>query len=102
MLDVGIFQAFKSSSITFNSKIHHKQKPLFQKTRLFLKELERIIPNSTVFHRRQAKVKNIISQSIDRGYTDVIVVNEDKKIPSMIKFILKIRTFGYVLVVDHL
>ncbi|ODM87108.1 putative ribosome production factor 1 [Orchesella cincta] len=35
------------------------------KTRLFLKELERVIPNSIVFHRRQAKIKNIVRQAKD-------------------------------------
>ncbi|CAL8068915.1 unnamed protein product [Orchesella dallaii] len=52
------------------------------KTRLFLKELERVIPNSTVFHRRQAKIKNIIIQATAHDFTDIVVINEDRKEPS--------------------
>ncbi|ODN00505.1 putative ribosome production factor 1 [Orchesella cincta] len=52
------------------------------KTRLFLKEMERVIPNSTVFHRRQAKIKNIVNQAKDHEFTDIVVINEDRKEPS--------------------
>ncbi|CAG7837400.1 unnamed protein product [Allacma fusca] len=51
------------------------------KTRLFLKELCQVIPNSTAFHRRQSAVKKMISSSIERGFTDVIVINEHNKEP---------------------
>jgi len=51
-------------------------------TRLFLKEFSRIVPNSTVFHRRQSRVKTIIAKAIEQEYTDVVVINEHNKKPS--------------------
>jgi len=52
------------------------------KTRLFMKELARIFPNSEVFLRRNATVKKMVEQSIEKGYSDIIVINEHQKEPS--------------------
>jgi len=51
------------------------------KTRLFLKELSRIIPNSDIYLRRKSTVKKMITQAIERGFTDIVVINEHNKDP---------------------
>jgi len=52
------------------------------KTRVFCRELTRIIPNSTAKYRRHARVKNLVKKAVDLGYSDMIVVNEDRKEPN--------------------
>ncbi len=51
-------------------------------TNLLLRELSKFIPNSEVKLRRGIDVKKIIPQCIEREYTDLLVVNEDRKMPN--------------------
>jgi len=53
-----------------------------QRTIAFIKELSRIIPNSEPFWRRKSSIKKTIKQAIDRGFTDIVVVNEDNRHPN--------------------
>ena len=41
------------------------------------------IPNSEIRDRRNVDVKKIVEQASERGYSDVVVVNEDHKEPSI-------------------
>ncbi|KAK7485282.1 hypothetical protein BaRGS_00023533 [Batillaria attramentaria] len=52
------------------------------RTNKFCKELSKIIPNSTIKYRRGLDLKKIIPQAMSRDFTDLIVVNEDKKEPN--------------------
>uniref|UniRef100_A0A8D2MKV1 Ribosome production factor 1 n=1 Tax=Zonotrichia albicollis TaxID=44394 RepID=A0A8D2MKV1_ZONAL len=48
----------------------------------FCEQLATVIPNSHVFYRRGLALKRIIPQCIARDFTDLIVINEDRKIPN--------------------
>ncbi|XP_025067319.1 ribosome production factor 1 isoform X1 [Alligator sinensis] len=48
----------------------------------FCEQLSSIVPNSHVYYRRGLALKKIIPQCIARNFTDLIVVNEDRKIPN--------------------
>lgn len=54
----------------------------FQKTRIFGRELTRIIPNSTSLFRNRSSVKKIIKSAIKKDFTDVLVINENRKEPN--------------------
>jgi len=46
-------------------------------TNKFIKELGRILPNTTYFQRRHHPIKRIIKKMNKLGYTDLLVINED-------------------------
>ncbi|XP_069497695.1 ribosome production factor 1 [Ambystoma mexicanum] len=48
----------------------------------FTEQLSTIIPNSHVYYRRGLALKNIIPQCITRGFTDLMIINEDRKVPN--------------------
>ena len=48
-----------------------------------MEELKRIIPNSEVRVRKGLDLKKIIPQAKEKEFTAVVVVNEDRKIPSI-------------------
>ncbi|KAF7243366.1 Ribosome production factor 1 [Varanus komodoensis] len=50
----------------------------------FCEQLSTCVPNSHVYYRRGLALKRIIPQCISRDFTDLIVVNEDRKIPSIL------------------
>ena len=52
------------------------------RTIAFMRELSRIIPNSEPMWRKNASVKKTVRQSIARGFTDIVVVNEDNRSPN--------------------
>ena len=54
-----------------------------QRTHLLMRELSQCIPNSEVRDRRKSDIKKIIPKAIELDYTDMIVVNEDHKEPSI-------------------
>lgn len=58
--------------ITYSDNPHSK-------TRGFGKELCHIIPNSLASTRHRSSVKNICASAEREGYTDVIVINENRK-----------------------
>lgn len=60
-----------------------------RKTRIFGRELTRIIPNSISLYRNRSGVKKMVKSAIARNFTDIVIVNEDQCKPSiLIKFIL--------------
>ncbi|KAL0272830.1 UNVERIFIED_CONTAM: hypothetical protein PYX00_005658 [Menopon gallinae] len=52
------------------------------KTRKFCKELTRIIPNSIAKCRSRMDVKPMVKEAINRGFSDVIIINENQKMPN--------------------
>lgn len=52
------------------------------KTRLFGKELSRILPNSRFLFRNRSGIKKMVKSATEHGYTDLIVVNENRKEPN--------------------
>ncbi|XP_063227266.1 probable ribosome production factor 1 [Bacillus rossius redtenbacheri] len=61
--------------VTFSDNPHTK-------VRRFGRELCRIIPNSVCLKRNRASVKKMVQSCTERGYTDVVIINEDRKIPN--------------------
>ncbi len=53
-----------------------------QRTIAFMKELSRIIPNSEPMWRRNASIKKTVKQAVQKGFTDIVVINEDNRIPN--------------------
>ncbi|XP_032073545.1 ribosome production factor 1 isoform X2 [Thamnophis elegans] len=53
-----------------------------ERTVRFCEQLATCIPNSHVYYRRGLALKKIIPQCISRDFTDLIVINEDRKIPN--------------------
>ena len=45
----------------------------------FAEEMINIFPNSECIPRKTASLKSIIKGAIERGYTDIVVINEDRK-----------------------
>lgn len=55
-----------------------------QNTALLLRELEACIPNSEIRDRMHVELKKIIPEAVGRDFTDIIVVHEDRKEPSIL------------------
>lgn len=55
-----------------------------RKTRIFGRELTRIIPNSLSLYRNRSGVKKIVKSAIARNFTDIVIVNEDQCKPSIL------------------
>ncbi|ELU05194.1 hypothetical protein CAPTEDRAFT_20161 [Capitella teleta] len=53
-----------------------------KKTGEFVRELVKVIPNSTLVNRRGFELKKIIPSAIEKGFTDIMVVNDDNKEPN--------------------
>ena len=54
------------------------------KTRIFGRELTRIIPNSVSLYRNRSGVKKMVKSCIEKGFTDIVIVNEDQCKPSIL------------------
>nr|CAG4641037.1 EOG090X09U6 [Eulimnadia texana] len=52
------------------------------KTIHFVRELCRIIPNSECRWRMRSSVKKMIKRAKENGFTDIVVVNEDRRVPN--------------------
>lgn len=48
----------------------------------FTEQLSSIIPNSHVYYRRGLPLKKIIPQCTARDFTDLLIINEDRKVPN--------------------
>ncbi|XP_039258160.2 ribosome production factor 1-like [Styela clava] len=48
----------------------------------FIREVQQFIPNSHIYYRKRLALKKIIPQCIAKDFTDLIVVNEDRKTPN--------------------
>ena len=46
------------------------------------RELSRILPNAKYFYRKNVRISKVIPEAIKRKYSAIIVVNEDRKVPS--------------------
>lgn len=53
-----------------------------KKTRIFGRELTRIIPNSLSLYRNRSGVKKIVKSATAKNFTDVIVINENRSEPN--------------------
>ncbi|XP_049287782.1 probable ribosome production factor 1 [Anopheles funestus] len=60
--------------ITFNATPHNA-------TREFASLLRRIIPNTSTFRRNKTQLKRVCQSAIRENFTDILVVNENKKKP---------------------
>ena len=56
-----------------------------QRTVRFCEQLATVIPNAHVYYRRGLALKRVVPQCIARNFTYVMVVNEDRKVPSILK-----------------
>lgn len=56
------------------------------KTIKFCRELRNVIPNSEFRFRKKASIKKMVNAAVDRGFTDIVIINEDWRKPS--KFII--------------
>ncbi|XP_011497580.1 PREDICTED: probable ribosome production factor 1 [Ceratosolen solmsi marchali] len=52
------------------------------KTRIFGRELTRIIPNSTSLYRNRSGIKKIVKSCVQKNFTDIIVINENQCKPN--------------------
>ncbi|KAJ8682573.1 hypothetical protein QAD02_018365 [Eretmocerus hayati] len=52
------------------------------KTRIFGRELTRIIPNSVSLYRNRSSVKKMVKRCIEKGFTDIVVINENQCKPN--------------------
>jgi ribosome production factor 1 len=75
------FAAYFSESIAPKVLITCCHRPSL-KTHLLMRELSKCIPNSEIKLRNGSDVKKIIPAAETRGYTAVVVVNEDRKLPN--------------------
>lgn len=55
-----------------------------RKTRIFGRELTRMIPNSISLYRNRSGVKKMVKSAIARNFTDIVIVNEDQCKPSIL------------------
>lgn len=64
-------------------------RPLFfcvsQRTVRFCEQLATVVPNAHVYYRRGLALKRIIPQCVARDFTYLMVVNEDRQTPSILK-----------------
>ena len=65
-----------------------------------MEELHRVIPNSEIRVRKGLDLKKIIPQAKEKGFTALIVVNEDRKVPSILLIFL--RDFNNKQISNHL
>jgi len=63
--------------------MHYSKMCALQRTGKFCKELRKCIPNTELYYRRGLDLKKITPQAISRGFTDLLVINEDQKKPSI-------------------
>lgn len=52
------------------------------KTVRLCEQMSKVIPNSHVYYRRGLALKKIIPQCMARGFTDLLVINENRKVPN--------------------
>ena len=59
-----------------------------QETMMFIKDLLSVIPNSDYKYRKDIDFKKVVEQAKEKGYTTIVVVNEDQKKASILFNIL--------------
>lgn len=70
---------------------------VLQRTVRLCEQLSTVIPNSHVYYRRGLALKRIIPQCISRDFTDLIVINEDRKTPSILCFLRQGFYFAWLM-----
>ena len=75
------FAAYFTGSVTPKVLITSSNRPSL-KSHLLMRELAKCIPNSHIKLRNGIDLKRAIPSAESRGYTAVIVVNEDRKLPN--------------------
>ena len=55
-----------------------------QKSRIFGRELCRVIPNSVSLYRNRSGVKKMVKSAGARGFTDIIIINENRREPGIL------------------
>lgn len=70
---------------------------VLQRTVRLCEQLSTVIPNSHVYYRRGLALKRIIPQCVSRDFTDLIVINEDRKTPSILCFLRKGFYFAWLM-----
>lgn len=65
-----------------------------QETIKFIEDLSRTIPNSEYYERKQMDIKDMVPKAIEREFTDIVILNEDKKKCSI--FFIFIQDLLYV------
>lgn len=55
---------------------------LLQKSFKFCCELQKCIPDAEIFTRKNIPLKKVVQQAKEKEYSDLIVVHEDRKVPS--------------------
>jgi len=53
-----------------------------RRTNAFCKELKKVVPNAFIKYRRGLDLKNIIPHAVDKEFTDLLVINEDRGEPN--------------------
>lgn len=74
------FNSYYKNSYEPKILITYADNPM-RKTRIFGRELTRIIPNSVSLYRNRSGVKKIVKSAIEKEYTDILVINENRKEP---------------------
>ncbi|XP_047123105.1 ribosome production factor 1 isoform X1 [Hydra vulgaris] len=54
-------------------------RPKCHETLNFIEDLVKIVPNSEYRNRKGIDLKKIIPQAVERGFTDLVIINEDQK-----------------------
>ncbi|XP_067624283.1 probable ribosome production factor 1 [Eurosta solidaginis] len=80
-LQVDDFSSYFERSYEPKVLITYADNPV-TKTRKFGLELSRIFPNALVKIRNRSSVKNICKSGIREEYTDVVIINEDRRKPN--------------------
>ncbi|KAF5297362.1 hypothetical protein FQR65_LT01292 [Abscondita terminalis] len=75
------FSEYYKNSYEPKVLITYSDNPM-KKTRIFGRELTRIIPNSKSFYRNRSGVKKIVKSAKRENYTDVLIINENRKQPN--------------------
>ena len=73
----GHFSCISSPKVLVTSSIRPSLK-----THLLIREFCYCIPNSSILLRTGFDLKKLVSEANSRDYTDIIIINEDRKIPN--------------------
>ncbi|KAJ3662770.1 hypothetical protein Zmor_007099 [Zophobas morio] len=79
-LDNDEFSEYYQQSYEPKILITYADNPM-RKTRIFGRELTRIIPNSVSLYRNRSGVKKIVKSAIKKDFTDILIINENRKEP---------------------
>lgn len=66
-------------------QVHGSPTLVLQRMVKFCNQLATVIPNAHVYYRRGLALKRIIPQCIARDFTYLLVINEDRQVPSILK-----------------